>query len=123
MMAFIWDWWQLETIWNHLTIILMAFITMFTRSFFFIPDREIRWPSWASRGLQFAPIAAVSAVIVPEIIMINGVLISTLKDARIYGALAGLAYFVIRRGKGQVVMGTMLFGMAVFLPLRLGLGW
>jgi branched-subunit amino acid transport protein len=73
--------------------------------------------------LQFAPIAAVSAVIVPEIIMTNGVLISTLKDARIYGALAGLAYFVIRRGKGQVVMGTMLFGMAVFLPLRLGLGW
>jgi hypothetical protein len=55
--------------------------------------------------------------------MTNGVLISTLKDARIYGALAGLAYFVIRRGKGQVVMGTMLFGMAVFLPLRLGLGW
>ncbi len=122
-MAFIWDWWQLETIWNHLTIILMAFITMFTRSFFFIPDREIRWPSWASRGLQFAPIAAVSAVIVPEIIMTNGVLISTLKGARLYGALAGLAYFVIRRGQGQVVMGTMLFGMAVFLPLRLGLGW
>lgn len=108
---------------NSATIVLMAAITVLTRGFFLIPDREIPWPSWASRGLQFAPIAAVSAVIVPEMIMINGALITTLKDARIYAALAGLAYFLVRRGKGQVVMGTMVSGMCVFLPLRLGLGW
>jgi branched-subunit amino acid transport protein len=119
----LWDWIQASGFWEHLTIVLMALITMITRSFFLIPDREIPWPAWASRGLQFAPIAAVSAVIVPEIIMTNGELITSLKDARIYAALAGFGYFVIRRGKGQVVMGTMLSGMAVFLPLRLGFGW
>jgi branched-subunit amino acid transport protein len=123
MIGLAWDWVLSSGLWNHLSIVLMALITMITRSFFFIPEREIPWPAWASRGLQFAPIAAVSAVIVPEIIMTNGELITTFKDARLYGAFAGLAYFVIRRGKGQVVMGTMLAGMLVFLPLRLGLGW
>lgn len=112
--------------WEHghyLSIVFMALMTLLTRAFFLIPEREIRWPGWVLRGLQFAPIAAVSAVIVPEVIMTDGVLISSLRDARLYAALAGVIYFFVRRGNGQVVMGTMLVGMSVFLPLRLGLGW
>jgi len=34
--------------------------------------------------------------------------------------VAGLLWFFLR-GKG--VLGTMLLGMAVYLPLHLGLGW
>ena len=40
-------------------------------------------------------------------------------DARLYGALAGAAWFFYRRS----VMGTILVGMTVYLPLHLGLGW
>jgi len=105
------------------TIVVMAFITMLTRSFFLIPDRPIRLPGWALRALHYAPLAAVVAVIVPEIVMHQGRLIDTWRDARIFGALAGLLYFLARRGRGQVVLGTMVSGMLVFLPLRLAWGW
>jgi len=108
---------------HAITIMAMAIITMITRSFFLIPERQLTLPGWALRGLHYAPIAAVVAVIVPEIIMTQGRLIDTWKDARIFGALAGLLYFLVQRGRGQVVLGTMVSGMAVFLPLRLGWGW
>jgi branched-subunit amino acid transport protein len=46
-------------------------------------------------------------------------LISTWQDARLYAAAAGVAAYFWRRG----VLTTILVGMAVYLPLRLGLGW
>ncbi|MCY1376130.1 hypothetical protein D9M69_636000 [compost metagenome] len=51
--------------------------------------------------------------------MTQGHLITTLHDARLYAAVVGGAYYFWRRG----VLGTMLTGMAVYLPLHLGLGW
>jgi hypothetical protein len=53
----------------------------------------------------------------------QGALIDTLADARLYAVGAGLAYFFWRRGAGQAVLGTILAGMAVYLPLHIGLGW
>ena len=66
-----------------------------------------------------APLAALAAVVVPEVVMTQGQLISTWRDARLFAAAAGAAYFWWRRG----ILGTILSGMAVLLPLRLGLGW
>ena len=80
-------------------------------------------PHWAQRGLQYAPIAAVAAVIVPEIVMTHGSLIDTWRDARVFAAMVGAAYFFWRCGAGQAVLGTILVGMAVYLPLHVGLGW
>jgi len=51
--------------------------------------------------------------------MTQGRLVTTLLDARIVGAVAGAAWFFRRRG----ILGTIVVGMAVMLPLRLGLGW
>jgi branched-subunit amino acid transport protein len=109
--------------WTLLTTLGMACVTVIARSFFFITDKDWSLPRWAQRGLQYAPIAALSAVIVPEIVMTQGELIHTLKDARLYGVAAGLAYFAWRRGAGQAVLGTIMSGMAVYLPLHVGLGW
>lgn len=109
--------------WTLLTILGLACITVLARSFFFILDRNWALPPWAQRGLQYAPIAALAAVIVPEIVMLQGQLIHTLKDARLYGVLAGLGYFFWRHGKGQAVLGTIMSGMAVYLPLHIGWGW
>ena len=39
------------------------------------------------------------------------------------GALAGAAYFFWRRGSGQAVLGTIVAGMSVYIPLHLGLHW
>jgi len=102
-----------------LTILGLALITVVTRSFFFFSERDWHLPRWAERGLQYAPIAALAAVVVPEVITHQGVLINTWQDARLFAVVAGVAWFFWRGG----VLGTILIGMAVFLPLRLGLGW
>lgn len=108
------------TLW---TVFWMAVITVVSRSFFFISDTPWTLPAWAQRGLQYAPIAALSAVVIPEVVMTQGVFIHTLMDARLYGFVAGALYFFWRKGAGQAVLGTIISGMAVYLPLHIGLGW
>ncbi|MET0518239.1 MAG: AzlD domain-containing protein [Burkholderiaceae bacterium] len=107
------DW---ETV---LAIVGMGLITVLTRSFFMIPKKELPMPGWARQGLRYAPLAALAAVIVPEIVMSQGELISTWKDARLYATAVGSAYFFWKRG----ILGTIVSGTAVMLVLRIGLGW
>jgi branched-subunit amino acid transport protein len=109
--------------WTLATIIGLAGVTVLTRSFFFISNKPWKLPQWAQRGLQYAPIAALAAVVVPEIVMTQGQLISSWQDARLFAVGAGAAWFYWRRGVGQAVLGTILVGMAVYLPLHLVLGW
>lgn len=106
-----------------LTTAGLVVVTFVSRSFFFLSEKDWSLPHWAQRGLQYAPIAALSAVIVPEIVMTGGELIHTLQDARLYAVLAGVAYYFWRLGAGQAVLGTIVSGMAVYLPLHIGLGW
>ena len=106
-------------LWTVATIIGMACVTVITRSFFYISSKPWKLPAWAQRGLHYAPIAALSAVIVPEIVMTQGHLIDTWKDARLFAVAAGVLWFYWRKG----VLGTIIAGMAVYLPLHLGLGW
>jgi branched-subunit amino acid transport protein len=105
--------------WTVVTILGMALVTVVTRSFFFLSGKPWTLPAWAQRGLHYAPIAALAAVIVPEIVMTQGHLINTWQDARLFATAAGVAWFYWRRG----LLGTILAGMAVYLPLHLGLGW
>lgn len=115
---------QRTTDWHTmLTIAAMVGVTLVSRSFFFLSSKNWALPRWAQRGLQYAPIAALCAVIAPEIVMTQGVLISTLHDARLYAAMAGAAYYFWRKGAGQAVLGTIAAGMAVYVPLHIGLGW
>ena len=106
-------------LWSLGVIVGLAVVTVVTRSFFFISSKSWHLPHWAQRGLQYAPIAALSAVVIPEIITVQGELVSTWQDARLYAALAGAAAYFWRRD----VLITILVGMAVYLPLHLGLGW
>ncbi len=110
-------------LWSVAVIVALALITVLTRTLFFISSRPWHLPAWAQRGLQYAPIAALAAVIVPELMMAHGQLISSWQDARLFAAAAGAAWFFARRGQGQAVLGTIVAGMVVYLPLHLGLGW
>lgn len=105
--------------WTLLTIVALGCITVVTRGFFFISSQPWSLPHWAQRGLQYAPIAALAAVVIPEVVMSHGELVQSWRDARLFAAVAGMAWFFWRRG----VLGTILAGMAVYLPLRIGLGW
>ena len=110
-------------LWTLGVILGLTVVTIVTRCFFFMSDKTWHLPHWAQRGLQYAPIAALAAVVAPEVFMAHGELITTWQDARIYAALTGAAYFFWRKGQGQAVLGTIVSGMAVYLPLHLGLGW
>ncbi|MEO7399526.1 MAG: AzlD domain-containing protein [Polaromonas sp.] len=106
-------------LWTVGTIVGMALVTLLTRCFFFISDRDWTLPAWATRGLDYAPIAALAAVIMPEVVVTQGQLIASWQDARLFAAMAGAAWYYWRHG----VLGTILAGMAVYLPLHLVLGW
>lgn len=106
-------------LWTVTTIVGMALVTVITRSFFFLSSKPWTLPVWVQRGLNYAPIAALAAVIIPEIVMTQGHFIATLKDARLFAVAAGIAWFYWRKG----LLGTIVAGMAVYLPLHVGLGW
>ena len=99
-------------------IAALAVVTVVARCFFFLSARPWPMPRWLERGLQYAPIAALSAVVLPEILTVQGQW-SGLVDARVFGALAGAAAFAWRRD----VLWTIAIGMVVYLTLHLGLGW
>jgi len=105
--------------WTLAVIAGLAGVTVLTRGFFMFSSRPWRMPSWVDRGLQYAPIAALTAVVAPEVVMSQGHLIATWQDARLFGAIAGMAVFFWRRD----TLLTIVVGMAVYLPLRLALGW
>jgi branched-subunit amino acid transport protein len=102
-----------------IAILGLALISVLTRGFFFLSEREIPIPGWLKQGLRYAPLAALAAVVVPEVVTNKGQLINTLQDARLYGAAAGAGWYFWRRS----ILGTILSGMTVLLALRLGLGW
>lgn len=106
-------------LWTLAVIVGLAIVTVLARGFFMISDQQWQLPHWAQRGLQYAPIAALSAVVVPEVVMSQGQLISTWQDARLFASAAGVLIYFAKRD----VLLTILGGMAVYLPLHLWLGW
>lgn len=102
-----------------LTSLGMAVITLLCRAFFMLPQQDLPMPKWLREGLHYAPIAALAAVVAPELVMTQGHLVDTWRDARIFGALAGLAFYAWTRG----LFGTIVCGTGVMLALRVGMGW
>lgn len=101
------------------TILGMAAVTLLCRSFFLLPKDDLPMPRWLREGLRYAPIAALAAVVAPEVVMTQGHLVQTWRDARIFGAIAGLVFYVWKPD----LFGTIVCGTAVMLVLRFGLGW
>lgn len=102
-----------------LAIAGLAAVTVLARGFFMLSDRPWPLPDWLRELLKLAPLAALVAVIAPEVLMSQGELIQSWRDPRWPAVLAATAYFFWRRS----ILGTILVGMAVLLGLRLGLGW
>lgn len=102
-----------------LAIVGLALITLLTRGFFLLPERELPLPDWLMQGLRYAPLAALVAVIAPELVMTQGKLIDTWRDARLPAVAATTLYFLWRRD----ILGTIVVGTATLLLFRLGFGW
>lgn len=110
-------------LWSVTVIVGLAGLTVLTRSFFYLSSKPWALPRWVQRGLLYAPVAALASVIGPELLMTQGQIIASWKDARIFAALGGALWFFSQRSERQSVLGTIVAGMAVYLPLHVGLGW
>ncbi|HET6787294.1 MAG TPA: AzlD domain-containing protein [Aquabacterium sp.] len=102
-----------------LAVLGLIAISAITRSLFFLTDQPWHLPPLVERGLRYAPLAALSAVVAPDIMLTQGQWMPTWQDARWYATAAAMAYAAWRRD----MLGTIVVGMAVLLPLKLGLGW
>jgi branched-subunit amino acid transport protein len=82
----------------------LAGISVLTRSFFMIGEKPLPIPDWLRELLKVAPLAALVAVVAPEIFMTQGQLISTWQDARWPATLPAAIRsekrmtFMVRRG-------------------------
>jgi branched-subunit amino acid transport protein len=101
------------------TIVGMAAVTAIARNFFLFARRDTKLPEPLQRALQVAPLAAIVAVLAPEIFMVHGALLDTWRDARLPAAAAATLFYAWKPG----VLGPLIAGLAFYLPLRLALGW
>lgn len=102
-----------------LTIIGMGAVTLFCRCVFLLPREDLPLPRWMRDGLQYAPLAALAAVVAPEVVMDQGIVLATWQNSRLGGAMAGLFFFAWKRN----LFGTILVGTLTMLALRMGAGW
>ena len=102
-----------------IAILGMTAITVVTRGFFLLSEREWPLPAWVNRGLRYAPLAALAAVIAPEVLLMDGSFVDEWRSPRLFAALAGTLYFWWQRS----ILGTIVVGTATMLALKLGLGW
>lgn len=109
----------MNTLYVWASILGLALMSLASRAFFFLPRREYALPEVARRGLRYAPLAALAAVVTPEIFFEHAHVIEGWHQPKLYAALAASGYFWWRRG----LMGTIFSGTAVLLALKLGLGW
>lgn len=101
-------------------LIGLGVVTLVARAFFSLSTRELTMPEWLVRGLRYAPLAALASLVLPGVLLTpQGELLDTLADARIYATLAAAAWFWWRGG----VLGVIVVGMLVLVPLKLLLGW
>jgi branched-subunit amino acid transport protein len=95
-------------------IVGLALITLLTRSFFLLPEREVPIPGWLREALRFAPLAALVAVIAPQVLLTEGRLVLDWRDGRLLAAAAGAAWFAWRRD----ILGTIVAGSLVLFAVR-----
>lgn len=109
----------MTTVETTVAILGLALLTLLTRGFFLIPERDLPLPEWLQQGLRYAPLAALVAVVAPEVVLTNGEVITTWKDPRLPAVVVASVYYFWRRG----ILGTIISGTAVLLILKLGFGW
>lgn len=76
-----------------IALVGLGVITVLTRGFFMIGDEPLPIPDGLRELLKVAPLAALMAVIAPEIFMTQGHVITTWQDARWPAAVAASGYY------------------------------
>lgn len=92
-----------------------AAVVYFTRAVFVLPGSRLRLPPLAERVLRYAPAAALSAIIAPDLALSHGALAIAADNPRLVG---GIAAFVVAAATRNVTL-TIVVGMLAMTAVRL----
>ena len=95
----------------------MGLVTLGTRGFFMFLGDRVRMPELILRSIRYAPLAAIVAILAPEIIMPNGAAEISQFNWAIPQIWAGLAAFVTFTWL-RSMLPTLIVGMLVYSALR-----
>lgn len=101
-----------------LVIFLLIVATGLTRCFFWIAVHHISLPKRVRDALRYAPACALTAIIVPDLLLTNGQIQLDFGNHKLLAAIIALAFYLIKRNMLQ----TILVGMFCFTMLRLAIG-
>lgn len=111
----LWAWAEVkDALYMGAAVLGLVVLSAVSRSAFFLSDRPWAMPPWMSQGLRYAPMAALAAVILPEVLLQGGQWPTHAMDARFVAAPVAAFWAWWRKD----MLGTILVGMAVYLPLR-----
>ncbi|HJV24950.1 MAG TPA: AzlD domain-containing protein [Aromatoleum sp.] len=108
---------MIEGMWLWITLALIASTTLITRGSFLLLGEGARLPSALQRALRYAPAAALSALIVPDMLLDAGAF-----DPINPKLAAGVAAFVVTTRSRNPWL-PFIAGMGLLLLMRKGLGW
>jgi len=97
-----------------LILIAAGLLTYIIRLSFILTYNYFTMPGWLQKALRFVPPAVLSAIILPEVFMMDGNLAFTLSNERIFAALAS----VLVAWKFRSVVLTVVTGMVVLYLAR-----
>ena len=108
---------MIEGVWLWITFALIAATTVGTRGSFVLLGEGARLPPALQRALRYAPAAALSALIVPEMLLDGGAF-----DPVNPKLAAGVVAFIVTTRSRNPWL-PFIVGMGVLLAMRKGLGW
>ncbi len=106
-----------ETLYVWLTIALLLLSTILSRSALFLMGRSLKIPPTLMHALRYAPAAALSAIVAPDLFMQSGQLDISLLNPKLVGGIAATLFFLWTRH----MLGTIVVGMLVFSVMRVSI--
>lgn len=97
-----------------LLIGLLALSTVISRSVIPLFFPNIMLPPWLEKGLVYAPISALAAVVVPEVVLNQGAVDLSWHNPQLIAAIGGVACFFLVRH----ILVTVFVGMLLLVLLR-----
>lgn len=98
-----------------IAIIGVSCATVLTRSLLLLLGERVQLPPLVDRLLAYAPACALSAIVIPNLVLNQGVLQLTFDNYRLLAALVATVAFLLSRN----LLTTIGAGMAAFTLLRL----
>ncbi|MEC4720328.1 AzlD domain-containing protein [Noviherbaspirillum sp. CPCC 100848] len=99
-------------IWMAIGLLLLA--TLITRGSFFMFGHAVRLPPKVQHALRYAPAAALAAIVMPDLVTINGAVQLDWMNPKLMAGLGATVFFLTTRH----LLGTIIVGMGLYTLLR-----